>query len=56
MRQRLPDGLGDERHERVQQLHCAAQHIAQHLLYVLVAGLQTGLCNFDIPVAEVLPR
>ena len=55
MRQRLPDGLGDERHERVQQLHCAAQHIAQHLLYVLVAGLQTGLCNFDIPVAEVLP-
>ena len=39
----------------MQQLHCAAQHIAQHLLYVLVAGLQTGLCNFDIPVAEVLP-
>ena len=59
MGQSLPDLLGDEGHEGVQELEHVGEHIAQHLLSpdlaVLVLPLQAGLGQLDIPVAVVVP-
>ena len=59
MRQRLPDLLGDKRHERVQELEDIRQDIQQHLLRAagaaLVAAVETGLGELDIPVAVRVP-
>ena len=57
--QRLPDLLGDEGHERVQQLQDTQQHIAQHilggLLCLRILAVQAGLGQLDIPVAVGVP-
>ena len=57
--QRLPDLLGDEGHERMQQLHDPQQHIAQHVLggqlSSLILAVETGLGQLDIPVAVGVP-
>ncbi len=59
VRQGLPDLLGDEGHEGVEQLEHLGQDIAQHLLgpllAVLVLPLEAGLGQLDIPVAVVVP-
>jgi len=58
MRQRLPDFLGDERHERMQQLEGVAHHIDQNLSGDLCFGSvfpQAGFCQLNIPVAENIP-
>lgn len=59
MGQRLPDLLGDEGHERVQQLQDTQQHIAQHilggLLCLRILAVQAGLGQLDIPVAVGVP-
>ena len=58
--QRLPDFLGDEGHERVQQLQNAEQDIAQHVLGGQLGGgvvaVEPGLGQFDIPVAVGVPN
>ena len=57
--QRLPDLLGNEGHERMQQLHDPQQHVAQHVLGgqlgSLVLAVETGLGQLDIPVAVGVP-
>ena len=58
MRQRLPDLLGDERHERMQQFEGVAQDIDQNLAGNLGLGAilpQAGFDQLDIPVAEDIP-
>ena len=59
VRQGLPDLLGDERHERVQELENVRQDIQQHLLRAagagLVAAVEAGLRELDIPVAVRVP-
>ena len=59
MRQRLINFLGDERHERMQQLERFNQHIAQHVLRVdlraLVLAGQSRLAQLDEPVAVGVP-
>ena len=58
MGQRLPDLLGDEGHEGVQQLEGAPQDVHEHPLRReggLPARLQAGFAEFDIPVAEHVP-
>ena len=59
MGQGLPDLLGDEGHEGMQQLQSARQHVAQYPLgpaggFLVLSG-EAGLAQFDIPVAEVVP-
>ena len=58
--QGLIDLLGDERHEGMQQLQCAIQHIHQHLAGGVgglgVVAVQAGLANFDVPVAVHFPN
>ena len=59
MGQSLPNLLGDEGHEGMQQLHGAGQDVTQHLLgadggFLILAG-ETGLAQLDKPVAEVVP-
>ena len=60
VRKRLPDFLGDERHERMQKLHRRGHHPHQHAARVLrrlfVAGVQADFRDFDIPVAEFIPQ
>ena len=59
MRQRLPYLLGDERHERVDELEYLGQDIEQHLLRaelaLLVLAVEAGLGQLDIPVAVAVP-
>ena len=58
--QSLPDLLGDEGHEGVQQLEHVGEDVAQNLLgpdlAVLVVALEAGLGQLDIPVAVVIPN
>ena len=58
--QRLPDFLGDEGHEGMQQLQHPQQHIAQHVLSrqlgLLVLAVQPGLGKLDVPVAIGVPN
>ena len=59
MGQGLPNFLGKEGHEGMQQLQNIREHIAQHLLRLLlgchILPLQPGLGHFDIPVAIAVP-
>ena len=60
MGQRLPDLLGDEGHEGMQQLQHPQQHIAQHVLSrqlgLLVLTVQPGLGKLNVPVAVGVPN
>ena len=59
VRDGLPDLLGDERHERMQQPQELIEHIDQHLLRgqlaLLVLAVQACLGQLDIPVAVGIP-
>ena len=59
MRQRLPYLLGDERHERVDELEYLGQDIEQHLLRaelaLLILAVEAGLGQFNVPVAVAVP-
>ena len=60
MGQRLPDLLGDEGHEGVQQFQNTQQHIAQHVfgcqLRPGVFAVEAGLGQLDIPVTIGVPN
>ena len=59
VRDGLPDLLGDERHERVQQPQDLVEHIDQHALRgelaLLVLAVEARLRQLDIPVAICVP-
>ena len=60
MRQRLPDLLGDKRHERMQKLEYLNKDIQQDalsaLLCRLVVAVETRLCKLNVPVAVIVPN
>ena len=58
MRQGLPNLFGDKGHERMQELQGIAHNPNQDLAGALggvIPRLQTGLCQFNIPIAELIP-
>ena len=59
MRQCLPDLLGDERHEGMNDAEDAVQDVQKDFLNIflcfLVISVQSGLAQFDIPVAVGIP-
>ena len=60
MRQRLPNLLGNERHERMHQFQNTQQHIAQDIfcrqLGLLILAVQARLGQFNIPIAVGIPN
>ena len=60
MGQGLPNGLGDEGHEGMEQLHGTREHISQHPLSAFVGllvlfVLETRLGQLNIPIAVGVP-
>ena len=51
----LPDLLGDEGHEGMEQLQDAVEGVGQHGLGRRVALAQADLGELDVPVAELVP-
>ena len=51
----LPDLLGYERHERVQQSQHTLQHVRQHPARLVIPVAQAHFREFDVPVGEVAP-
>ena len=58
----LPDFLGDERHQRMQQAQITFEHFEERtasaalLRFRRAVGLQRGLAELEIPVAVLVPR
>ena len=55
-RSALPELLGDERHERVEQPQAVVEHVGEHAQRPLVAGVEAHLRHLDVPVAELVPE
>ncbi|MNE74870.1 hypothetical protein D3C80_1709780 [compost metagenome] len=55
----LPDLLGNERHERVNEAQRAVEHVSEHRLGFgfgsRIRTVQRQLRELDIPVAQIIP-